>query len=341
MDFGYIDDHLEKSCDIIDLLLYEEYKNPEYILNSNLKICTWNIWGLLKYSEEFMKWSIEKRLNRFIEEIKSYDIDIICLQEVSTPVFNYLKKHLSGIYNFYEKEINIENTTKDRNRNLEILFLSKYKAKSYTNYSIGGILGYNNQISILEYKNLVLFGIYLQAGSKHSIGQELKYKYYSRCRTEQLITLIELIKTYKCRNKIILGDFNFDLDGSENDWSEIKIYKELFDKYNFIDSIEYNKDNYVYTEDTTINHMRYNSKFVEKHFRYDGIIISNNRNIEIIDSIVIGKDEIYLNSNETSEMIKHLVYKKDIKRMKKNKYELLSLWISDHFGVLTTLKISF
>ncbi len=344
MDFGYIDDHLTKTCSVIDLLLHEKYQKEEMTINYNgeISICTWNVWGLKKYSKEFMDWSLKKRLNEFINEINKYNIDIICLQEVSTEVYNYLKKHISKEYYFYETEINIDKTKGYRNRNLEILFISKYPALKYSNYSIGGNLGYNNQVSVLEYDKLIIYGIYLQAGSKFSIGQEEKAHFYTRCRSEQLIILDELIKTYEKEYKYhcILGDFNFHLDGHLKEWKEVKYLNEI--KTRFIDSYRYihndikDIDYYGYTEDTDLNHMRYNCKFLNKNLRYDGILVSNN--IDTIDSFIIGKNEILLNERETQSMVENIVYKSDTSKMKKNKHGLLSLWASDHFGVVSNIK---
>lgn len=334
MDFGYIDDHLTNSCNVIDIL-YDEIYHEKIDIIGNISICTWNIWGLKKYSNDFMEWSLKKRLDEFLSEIRINNIDIICLQEVSTEVYLYLKSKMSD-YNFYENEINIEKTKHKRNRNLEILFLSKFPATRYINYSIGGNLGYNNQISVLEYGNLILYGIYLQAGSKYSIDQQNKAHFYTRCRIEQLIVLDELIKTYE-NNKYhcVLGDFNFHLDGDINDWKEIKYLDEI--KVRFIDTYRFINDDNGYSEDTDINHMRYNSKFLDKMLRYDGILVS--KNIKITNSFIIGTNEIFLNEKETQSMIESFIKDKDINKMKKNKYGLLSLWASDHFGITTIINL--
>jgi exonuclease III len=273
-DYGYEDTYLHNNCGtLINVkdITYENYN----IVGDNIKICSWNVWGLLKYKKPFITWSIHKRINNIIDTILKEDIDIICMQEVSTPVYKILRKRIGDKYYFYEENINTEKTLHERNRSLEILFLSKIRANRYKNYLLGGNLDYKNNLSVLEFPNIVIFGCYFQAGSKYSIGQEKKWFHYSRCRSEQLDILLHEIHKYSQEKMVVLGDINFHLDGEMEHWPEVANLDKL-KEFGFIDSYRSLfpniKANPGYTEDTSINLMRYNSKFVEKQFRYDGIL---------------------------------------------------------------------
>jgi exonuclease III len=337
-DFSYVPEHLHEYCGVIEPISINEYPHDVNI-PKRLKICTWNIWGLLKYDEPFRTWSLEKRLNNIIDIILEENIDIVCCQEISTPVYNILHKRLASIYNFYEEVIDTEKTKSKRNRGLELLFLSKFKAQKITTFLLGGNLGYSNNLSILEFPNLVIFGCYLQAGSKYSPGQEKKWFHYSRCRSEQLEAISDLIKTYPHHKKIILGDINFHLDGNITDWPEIETLHQLKAE-GFIDSFRtlFSDINAFpgYTEDTHINFMRYNSKFMDKQFRYDGIM---SKGLKPVDCKILGINEIELTDEEIANMIEQFILIKNIHKVRVSKNSdgsnrKLSLWPSDHFGIM-------
>lgn len=332
-EFSYVHEHLHEHCGVIEPIAINEFTDGVN-LPKKLKICTWNVWGLLKYGEPFRTWSLEKRLNNIIDIILEEDLDIICCQEISTPVYNILHKRLGSIYNFYEEVINTEKTKSERNRGLELLFLSKFKAQKITTFKLGGNLGYSNNLSILEFPNLVIFGCYLQAGSKFSPGQENKWFHYSRCRHEQLEAISNLMDEYPHPKKIILGDINFHLDGDIVDWPEIQALHKL-KHHGFIDSFRtLFSDISVfpgYTEDTHINLMRYNSKFIDKQFRYDGII---SKGLKPVDCKILGINEIKLSDDEIANMIEQFILAKNIHKARLSENGKLSLWPSDHFGIM-------
>ena len=341
-DYGYEDHNLHSNCGTlvnVKSLIYENYG----VVGDNIKICSWNVWGLLKYKKPFITWSLNKRINNIVDIIIKEDIDILCLQEVSTPVYKILRERIGDKYYFYEESINTEKTISERNRSLEILFLSKIRAYKYTNYLLGGILDYKNNLSVLEFPNLVLFGCYFQAGSKYSIGQEKKWFHYSRCRSEQLEILLTEIQKYRQHKMIVLGDINFHLDGQMQDWPEVNSLQKL-KHYGFIDSYRSLFPNIEadpgYTEDTQTNLMRYNSKFVEKQFRYDGIL---SKGLQPIDCKILGTNQIRLTVDEIANMIDQFVYVENIDKIrvaksKENPDGELALWPSDHFGILTEFK---
>ena len=338
-DYGYEDKYLYNNCATLVNVQDITYENYD-ILGENIKICSWNVWGLLKYKQPFITWSLNKRINNIIDTILKEDIDIICMQEVSTPVYNILRKRIGDKYYFYEESINIEKTIPIRNRSLEILFLSKIRAHRYQNYLLGGNLDYKNNLSILEFPNCVIFGCYFQAGSKFSIGQEKKWFHYSRCRSEQLEILFQEIRKYKQEKMVILGDINFHLDGQIEHWPEVNQLNKL-KEYGFIDSyrslfpnIETNPG---YTEDTETNLMRYNSKFVDKQFRFDGIL---SKGLRPVDCKILGINQIRLTTDEIANMIEQFVYIENIDKIRvaksaENPQGELALWPSDHFGILT------
>jgi tyrosyl-DNA phosphodiesterase 2 len=81
---------------------------------------------------------------------------------------------------------------------------------------------------------------------------------------------------------------------------ENKILKKIKDPWNI-------KKNPGYTEDTYINKMRYNIKGKHKQVRFDKFMYNNNK-IKVKSQIIVGNEEI------------------------KN-----GIWISDHFGLLTSI----
>lgn len=338
-DYGYEDKYLYRNCGTLINIKDNIYENYS-VVGDNLKICSWNVWGLLKYKKPFITWSLNKRINNIVDIILEEDIDIICLQEISTPVYKILRARLGDKYYFYDESINIEKTSVERNRGLEILFLSKIRAYRYQNFLLGGNLDYNNNLSVLEFPNMVIFGCYFQAGSKYSIGQEKKWFHYSRCRSEQIEILYQEIQKFKQEKMIILGDINFHLDGKIEDWPEINKLEKL-KEYGFIDSYRSlfpNVKTYPgYTEDTETNLMRYNSKFVDKQFRFDGIL---SKGLTPINCKILGTNEIKLTADEIVNMIEQFVYIENLDKMRvaksiDNPEGELALWPSDHFGILS------
>ena len=340
--YAYISEHLHDDCSGITPINMDEYSDGEPV-PGNLKVCSWNVWGLLKYDQPFIGWSLEKRLNNIIDIILEEDLDIICLQEITTPVYLKLLQRLGSIYHFYEEVIDTDKTKKERNRDLELLFLSKYKAHKSITFLLGGNLGYSNNLSVLEFPNLVIFGCYLQAGSKYSPGQEKKWFHYSRCRSEQLETIFNLSKSYTHDKKIVLGDINFHLDGPISNWPELEKINS-FNEDGFIDSFRSLFPNIEtfpgYTEDTNVNLMRYNSKFMEKQFRYDGIM---SKGLTPVDCKVLGTNEIELTDEEITNMIDQFVFVRNIDKIRVSKNadgsnRKLALWPSDHFGIMSVFR---
>ena len=67
-DYAYDNKNLHNNCGIITKITDMTFENYNYVGN-NIKICSWNVWGLLKYKQPFMTWSLNKRINNIIDII--------------------------------------------------------------------------------------------------------------------------------------------------------------------------------------------------------------------------------------------------------------------------------
>lgn len=207
--------------------------------------------------------------------------------------------------------------------------------------NLDGILGYYNTLQIIEFQNLVIFNCYLQAGSKASPGQSMKWMHYSRCRAQYFNYIKTLMDRHKNDNKgiILLGDLKFNLNGTVDEWPEEKYLDALGLQDSWTTTHPPTEPGL--TEDTNKNFLRWNSKFEKKEYRYDAILC-NDLLIPIESSIfgdksvkIIGDDNKYYEriilKNIDDKRIVKCTYLNEGKV--KNQYDL---FISDHFGVLST-----
>ena len=92
-------------------------------------------------------------------------------------------------------------------------------------------------------------------------------------------------------------------------------------KFNLIDTYRQIGTLPGYTEDTTLNYMRWNQKLIEKHYRYDAILASG---LKIISSKIIGKEYEYLSEEDSKWFLENISEAKSIKEfhdeMKENGY---------------------
>jgi len=331
---GYVEDYLLKPC-------YKQSKTPTVyenafeIPNKEFSIITLNAMGIYRGSSDVLN-LMKKRMELLQKEILELKPDILCFQEMSQTSFNELYTgELAQVYKFYyERDLSVIDS---RKKDIEVFVISKYPIKKVTIYQLEGNLEYSNSLGVYEFGNLIVFNSYLQAGSKKSPGQKYKASHYSRCRIHELLfinSIIEKLTSGKDIPVILLGDFNFDLNGSVEEWAEIEHLRNL--KLN--DSwIDFNKGLDIKignTEETDINTMRWNNKFEEKHFRYDAILY---KNLKCIKSSVICNKPYLLTEAALIESYEQSIISKDkVKddRIKKTdgKYEL---FISDHFGVFS------
>ena len=284
----------------------------------------------------FYKKFFEIRINKIANIINNSEADIVCLQEVGKLTFEILQPLLQDNYKFYyENPFNCDdNNDGTRGRSIETMCFSKFPAKGFKLYSVQGNLHYDNSFLILEFDNLLIFNVYLQAGTINSPGQKDLWFNYSRCRYNEYLAIGKYLRDNNITMPIIvLGDFNTNLNGEYQEWPELRAFDEL----NLQDSwLIINDKNGGFTEDTSINFMRWNIKFEEKILRIDGIFYSkgkfNTNNISLLGNEPIDIDE---------EMQKQF---SDI-RIPKNREELirkndnkLQLWPSDHFAVMAELE---
>ena len=204
------------------------------------------------------------RMGSIIENILLSEADIICLQEVGKLTFDLIYPLIQSTYPyFYENPLNFDSSnTGVRGRNLETVCVSKYPALSFKLFSVEGNLSYNNSMLMIEFDTFVVFNVYLQAGTRNSPGQRDLWFNYSRCRYNEYMSIKNYIDyNHISKPIIVLGDFNTNLNGEPNEWPELKAFGLMnlddfwLKKYDITSGL---------TEDTDINHMRWNVKFEEK-----------------------------------------------------------------------------
>ena len=361
---GYLLANLHRNCyvkegysDIKPIVYdYEHHINP----SSRLSIATYNVMGIDR--NEKQEWLIEKRIPLIAREIESNNIDIVCFQEMSYTLCKLLQEKLSD-YVIFENltELNYllkdnkkfdiidklpDSTTKSsytsRHHDIEcsVAIKKSLKPKRITLDPLGGNLTYSNSLMIIEFDNLVIFNCYLQAGTKFSPGQDKLYLNYSRCREQLVEYVIEKVKAYNNIPIVILGDFNIDLNDDGTNFPEVNIINgKLKRELGFVDNWEkVNRGDLGYTENTDINLMRWNDKFIEKKTRVDAIFT---RGIEIEECRLLGHrnslpvpkehEQTYINSFTPNKNLEKLQYIKGT--------ESLPIFSSDHFGVLSKINL--
>lgn len=243
--------------------------------------------------------------------LKKNNPEFICFQESTRTFIDLLDKETIPqmypyIYPTEEEMIRQENF----GANATTTILSKYPAKKATTYMLQGNSSYFNALGLYEFDNLVIFNVYMQAGSEISPGQKYKWENYSRCRRQQLMFIKEKIRQITSINSeiaiIVLGDFNFELNSirykgensgravrdednhliyepslSDMKWAEHKFLVgpnglNLNDSYKELHIDNPNKlIKEGLTENTDINTFRFLGKLEEKALRYDGIFFNN------------------------------------------------------------------
>jgi exonuclease III len=282
------------------------------------------------------------RKKLLLKTLNESSADMFCLQEMSADSYIMMADWIKS-YAFASEIPYLNNGT--RNRSVDVYFVSRYRPKSITIYGLQGVLNYKNALMVIEYPNLVIYNLYNQAGSKVSIGQEKTWIHYSRCRYDILNIIYDVMP--KNQNIAICGDFNFHLDGSEDDWPEIDMINR-FKNAGFIDTYRSIHNVGGLTEDTDANPMRWNQKLVSKKYRYDAILYKGStKGWDVNSSRILGTEKSWLNEadsewfyNELSEAKKKTngLQRLKAKRITKKGYRL-PLNPSDHFGVLTKFKM--
>lgn len=333
--YGYTEQSLGASCyfpnDALKLDYSATYDDGEAVPD-NFSCLTYNIWGLAK--DDKLKGLFKRRQALLEKTIAGTGADILCLQEMSPYSYGLMKKFIGGFR--FASEVLTAGAMKGRNRGLEVFLLSKYKPCSVKIYGFKGVLGYDNTVMVVEYKNLVVLNVYSQAGSKFSPGQEHKWLHYSRCRYDILNSMYNIVQTLrKTQRCIVCGDFNFDLDGAVADWPEKTMWQKFL-RSRFVDT--YRAANGLatsgLTEDTDVNLMRYNQKLIEKRMRYDAILFRGG--LRIASSELVGLEEECLSAAGTRWFLKNMAGA-PFEKLRPCSFDKtkLSIHPSDHFGVLT------
>jgi exonuclease III len=345
---GYIEDHLSKSC-------YTQsneptiYENNFKIPNNEFSIITLNVMGIYIDGKEDSAAVLNlmgKRIEMLQKEILQLKPDIMCFQEMSLTSFNLLyTKEISDIYKYYYEE-NFKNIDlkSDRERDVEVFVISKYPIKKVTMYRLEGNIKHNNSLAVYDFGNLIVFNLHLQPGSKNSPGQKYKADNYARCRIHEILfikSLIDKIQKDTPRPVILLGDFNFDLNGPIQDWPENGHLNKLGFKDSWIESNPTLLPSDGNTEETDINTMRWNNKFEEKHYRYDAILY-NDFLTSMESRVICNKPFLIIKDPILYENYRKAILSKDSSKHKqiRKSHGNYELFISDHFGIFTKFKFN-
>jgi exonuclease III len=336
-----------------DLYKFNDKDCSKLIINSEnsysfdvprqFKIMTYNCWWSLKKKtgrteeDEFHREFFEIRIKEIAKIINESNADIVCLQEVGIPTFEILLPLLHNNYPFsYETPFRCdEDDSGSRGRTLETICFSKYPASNFKLFSVQGNLNYNNSMLMLEYNNLIIFNVYLQAGTRNSPGQKDLWFNYSRCRYNEYMAIGKYIKENNITKPIIvLGDFNTNLNGNMTEWPELRAFKQLKLQDAWLTTYDNTSG---YTEDTSINYMRWNVKFEEKIYRIDGIFYSKNK--FITNNInILGNEPINIDDNLQEQFKKFRIPNRENSEYLIRKNDVLQLWPSDHFAVIADLE---
>ena len=341
---GYVDDYLNNSCLGELTNIYDwKHSNLEHKIPNEFSIITLNVMGIYNTRKaDLPKLNLLKlRAKKLANELIMINADILCFQEMTKTFLDELYENakFSKMYPYYRFYDEIMDSIKDKN--CEPIIISKLQPIQIIQKPLGGVLNYTNSLAIIEFDNLVVFNCYFQAGSKASPGQLYKWIHYSRCR-KQLFEFIKNIMNsseYKMKQKIVLGDFNFDLNGQMEDWPEIIEMQNLNLKDSWINA-NVNLDPKIgSTENTDKNTMRWNSKFEAKMFRYDAILYSDKLDVIKSDVAFDNPDELKGEQNVWYEnTILPNNYKEYLSQIKRKPNGNYDLFISDHFGVISRFR---
>jgi len=346
--YSYLENFLGRHCYFPEghlKLDYEAEFSDGQEVPSTFSFLTYNIWGLDRTPE--LRHLFDLRAPLLEKTIRATGADLLCLQEMSA----YSYERLAGLISSYTfaSEIPYRGGS-ERNRAVDTYFISNYKPSRIALYGLPGVLGYENCMMVVEFPNLVIFNLYNQAGSQYSPGQKHKAIHYSRCRYDILQTIYDLIiKKYSQKSSILCGDFNFDLDGSVEDWPEMEMIHAL-KTLGFIDTFRLLRPSDPgFTEDTKTNLMRWNQKLIEKQYRYDGVFYriapSPRRGWALKESNLIGQESACLTTADSAWFIDKMSEAKggheaELRGCEHEEGTIrVPILASDHFGVLTNFKI--
>lgn len=208
---------------------------------SEFSIATFNIW--------FDSYLQERRNNSVFEIMEAESPDFIAFQEVTESSLQRMAS-----YRFFQKYFRVSDVLGDDLGDYGNILLSKHPVVSFKSMRLPSFMG--RRLVVAEIKlegnsNLCLATVHLES-----------FKANTETRKEQLEVIFEYLSNFD--QVIVAGDFNFCHTYVENDdflpfaysdnWSHLKPGEDGF------------------TEDTSINEMRYRFKGKHKQVRFDRIL---------------------------------------------------------------------
>lgn len=318
---------------------YKKSFNPIYLNNilpkkmkklykfKKITICTYNIWSGQKFAH-FSK--LEKRLPYIVDEIIKNNPDIICIQEMSQQAIDYFKSRREINLNYFFFELKPDLRSNGENKSLDIPFvLSKYKPRNVTKYMLNTD-SINWPFFVMEFTNLLVVNVQLQGGNKDSKGitKNTDVDAFSKCRIQQIKDIRKVLENHKYNknNIIFVGDLNFDPD-KDIEKKELSAIG-LKDAWRTI-----NCDKDGFTEDTTINKMRWNIKHNRTKGRYDVILYGGNK-IKPTKIKMMGTQPVFSIDKDDCDFNKHILDNKLDFRFVKLTNGQIQYWPSDRFGLV-------
>lgn len=296
--------------------LSDEFEEKK--LDPSLIISTYNVWGLDRHT-------IDKRLPYIIRMIDTLNSDIVCLQEVTQKVLEELENNevLTKKYLFSETDDEID----WKNRRHSTITLTKINPKDNRIVILSYLCLHKFVITACDFGNFVILNCHLEADKSHGD---------SNCRSN-MIDYIDKKITDLFPNKsiIICGDFNFHLDGDDDEWPEINHLNllEMKDSWRIV-----NPHLPGFTKDSCANQLRWNVKQSYVRHRTDGIFYRGN-NLKIIDINMFGTNPV---DSANPKIISKIIDKRKLKynMILKNQFGDIDIYPSDHFGLICNFKLS-
>lgn len=193
--------HLSEQLDKLDAIEKRTLRKKTPKRCDSLKVLTYNTW--------IDGHSIEDRIARIIDQIKTHKPDAICLQEVRSDVFKIIESSLSDRYHvfqgFEKKVIGVV---------LMIHRKHTYLDKYYYDYpetdEFGQIIGCSIQLNGLK-RPIHVLGTQFDSGNQRN-----------KIRVGQYQTLLEVIRTQKCANVIVMVDTAITRDNDHETPEELE-----------------------------------------------------------------------------------------------------------------------
>lgn len=259
---------------------------------TGFSLLTYNVWGAPQDSSN-PYFQFDKRSEAILTMIAELSPDVICLQEVSVEWANAILENDYIRATYFSTDGDIERIKSLYG--LSQITLSKFPIVSIGVYGLPGyemstMLNTHIQLGHSEESIVSVSNIHLHSS-----------KEYTPFRIAQLKIVQGLLESERAENKIIAGDFNF---GDGENWTENNHIKPTYEDC----WLKLFSTAPGYTEDTTVNTMRYKMKGKSKQERFDKVLSAKDNTFECTSMELVGTESI----EGTDE-----------------------IWPSDHFGILS------